>query len=261
MPREFVNWTQEKNIAIVVIDNPPVNALSLKVAAELLDCLKEINAVESCRAIVITGAGEKAFCAGASIKELAELVSDPASSLPYTEKLHITMNYLQGVSVPTIAAINGYALGGGLETALACDLRIASEKASLGLPEIKLGLFPGAGGTQRLPRLIGITFAKEMLFTGLPLTASEGLKIGLVNKVVPHGEVLDAAKELAHLMASRPGAALKLLKEAVDRGIKGSLEEGCRLERDLLERVFNTEDAKEGIDAFLEKRDPKFTHR
>ncbi|NLL57443.1 MAG: enoyl-CoA hydratase, partial [Firmicutes bacterium] len=140
-------------------------------------------------------------------------------------------------------------------------LRIASEKALLGLPEIKLGIFPGAGGTQRLPRLIGIPLAKEMLFTGLPLTAEEALKIGLVNKVVPHGEVLDAAKELAHLMASRPGAALKLLKEAVDRGIKGSLEEGCRLERDLLERVFNTEDAKEGIDAFLEKREAKFTHR
>lgn len=261
MPNEFVNWTQEENIAVVVIDNPPVNAFSLKVASELLECLKEINAVKSCRSLVITGAGEKAFVAGADIRELAEIINSSASTLPYTEKLHNTMDYLEGLSIPTIAAINGYALGGGLELALACDIRIVSEKSFLGMPEIKLGLFPGAGGTQRLPRLIGISLAKELIFTGEPLTAAESLKIGLVNKVVPPGEVLDAARELAHLIASRSKAALRLVKEVINRGMKVSQEEGCKIERDLLERAFLTEDASEGVKAFLEKRRARFNRR
>ncbi|RJX26483.1 MAG: enoyl-CoA hydratase [Dethiobacter sp.] len=261
MPGEFVNWTQEGNIAVVVVDNPPMNVLSSKVAEELLASFKEINAAENCRVMVLTGAGEKAFMAGADINELAEIIRTSASTLPYTKKLHDTFNYLENLPIPAIAAINGYALGGGLELALACDIRIASEKALLGVPEVKLGLFPGAGGTQRLPRLIGASLAKEMLFTGEPLTAAESLRSGLVNKVVPHGEVFSAARERAHLLASRPAMALKLVKEAVNRGIKLPLEEGCRVESDLLDRAFRTEDAREGVQSFLEKREAKFKHR
>jgi len=258
MPNEFVNWRQEDDIAVIIIDNPPVNAFSLKVASELLKCLEEINDVKSCRSLVITGAGEKAFVAGADIRELEEIISSSASTLPYTERLHTTLNYLEEMPMPTIAAINGFALGGGLELALACDIRIASEKAMLGMPEIKLGIFPGAGGTQRLPRLIGIALAKELIFTGEPITAADALKIALVNRVVLPGKELDAARELAHLIASRSKEALRLVKEVINRGIKVTLEEGCMMEREFLEKAFLTSDAREGIKAFLEKREARF---
>ena len=261
MPKKFVNWTQEKEIAIVVVDNPPMNVLSLKVAEELLECFQEINAKKDCRALIITGEGEEAFLAGADIKELAGLIESSTSTLPYTQKLHDTLNYLEALPISTLAAINGYALGGGLELAMACDFRIASESALLGMPEIKLGLFPGAGGTQRLSRLVGVSLAKEMIFTGNPITAEKSLRVGLVNEIVSPEKLLDSAKEFALLLTSRPGAALKLVKEVINRGIKVSLEEGCMIERDLLERVFLTEDAREGVQSFLEKREPVFKHR
>ncbi|MDO9535481.1 MAG: enoyl-CoA hydratase [Bacillota bacterium] len=261
MRERLVCWTKESNIAIVVIDNPPMNVLSFKVTEDLFECLCEINADNNCRAMVLTGAGDKAFMAGADINELAEIIRLSASSLPYSKRLHETFNYLENLPIPTIAAINGYALGGGLELALTFDIRIASENALLGVPEIKLGLFPGAGGTQRLPRLIGASLAKEMLFFGEPLTAVESLRIGLVNRVVPHNEVLDAGRKLALQLASRSGMALRLVKEAVDRGMKTSLEEGCRIERDLLERAFKTDDAREGVCSFIEKKEADFKHR
>lgn len=261
MQEKLVSWTKENNIAIVVIDNPPMNVLSLKVTEELFECLHEINADTNCRAMVLTGAGEKAFMAGADINELAEMISPSASSLSYSKRLHETFNYLENLPIPTIAAINGYALGGGLELALTFDIRIASDNALLGVPEIKLGLFPGAGGTQRLPRLIGAPLAKEMLFFGEPLTAVESLRIGLINRVVPPNEVLAAGRKFAFRLASRPAMALRLVKETVDRGIKTSLEEGCRVERDLLERAFKTDDAREGVCSFIEKREAHFKHR
>jgi enoyl-CoA hydratase len=261
MPERLVYWTQEDNIAVVVIDNPPMNVLSIKVIEQLDDCFRELNNNNDCRAVVITGAGEKAFMAGADIKDLAEIINNSKSSLLYTKKLHCSLNRLENLPIPTLAAINGYALGGGLELALACDIRLASEKALLGLPEIKLGLFPGGGGTQRLPRLIGVSLAKEMLFLGEPLTASASLAIGLVNRVVPHSELLPAAKKIAHQIASRPGIAIRLVKETVNRGICSSLEEGLTVERDLLDRVFKTEDAREGVVSFLEKKEAHFKHR
>jgi enoyl-CoA hydratase len=261
VPERLVTWTQEDNIAVVTIDNPPMNVLSSRVVEELDNCLKDINNNNDCRAVVITGAGEKAFMAGADIKELAEIINKSASSLLFTKKIHATFNRLENLPIPTLAAINGYALGGGLELALACDIRIASEKALLGLPEIKLGLFPGGGGTQRLPRLIGTSLAKEMLFSGDMLDASASMAIGLVNRVVSHGEALSAAKEFAHLLASRPGVALSLLKETVNRGINTSLREGLTVERDLLDRAFKTEDAREGVTSFLKKKKALFKHR
>lgn len=252
-------WAKEGNIAVVVIDNPPLNFLSSGVAMELHNCLLEINETDGCRAMVLTGKG-KAFMAGADIKELAVLVNSSHPTLSFTGILHETLNYLENLPMPTIAAINGPALGGGLELALSFDLRIASETALLGLPEVTLGLFPGAGGTQRLPRLVGVSFAKEMLFSGNPVTAAEALQIGLVNKVVPQDQVFSASKEMAQLFASRPGKALQSVKEAVNRGMETSLEEGCRVERDLLDRIFQTADAREGLNAFLEKRKAQFKH-
>lgn len=261
MPERLVHWTREDDIAVVVIDNPPMNVLSIKVIELFDECLKEVNNNNDCRAMVVTGAGEKAFMAGADIKDLAEIISNSASSLLYTKKIHDSFKRLENLPIPTLAAINGYALGGGLELALACDIRIASEKALLGLPEIKLGLCPGGGGTQRLPRLIGTSLAKEMLFLGDPLTASESVYIGLVNRVVPHSELLPVAKKLAHRIASRPGIAVRLIKETVNRGICSSLEEGLTVERDLLDRAFKTEDAREGVLSFLEKKEAHFKHR
>lgn len=261
MPEKLVNLTLEENIAVVIIDNPPMNVLSAWVVEELHDCLREINNNSNCRAMVVSGAGEKAFMAGADIKEFVEIIKLSLSPQAYIKKIHDALNYLEDLPIPTLAAINGYALGGGLELSLACDIRIASEKALLGVPEIKLGLYPGGGGTQRLPRLIGTSLAKEMLFTGEPFTAEESLSIGLVNRVVPHSEILNAAKKLAHLLASRPGIAMRLLKETVNRGINSSLEEGLIVERDLLERAFQTEDAREGVFSFLEKREAQFKHR
>ncbi|NLJ56640.1 MAG: enoyl-CoA hydratase [Firmicutes bacterium] len=259
MSGNFVRWSQEKNIAVVVVDNPPLNLLSSNVAVELLQCLQEINKTDGCRAMVLAGKG-KVFMAGADIKELAGLVSFSRSTLPFTGVLHKTLNYLENLPIPTIAALNGPALGGGLELALTFDLRFASETALLGVPEITLGLFPGAGGTQRLPRLIGIPAAKEMLFTGKPVTAAEALRLGLVNKVVPQNEIFTVSKEMAHFLTSRPGKALRLLKEAVNRGMETSCAEGCRIERDLLDRAFKTADAREGINAFLKKRKAQFKH-
>ena len=261
MARSFVNWTQEGNIAFVVNDNPPMNVMSAQVAMELMECLKEINENEECRALVLTGAGEKAFMAGANIKEFPQFFNVPGATYSFTNKLHDVLLYLENLPIPTIAAINGFTLGGGLELALAFDIRIASDKALLGLPEIKLALFPGAGGTQRLPRLVGPSKAKEIMFSGDPINAEEALKIGLVNKVVPHEEVLSSSKEYANTLASRAGSAVKLIKDAVNRGMKMTLEEGLKVEQDLFDRVFQTEDVSEGVNAFLEKREADLKHK
>ncbi len=259
MPKGYVWWTQEGNIAVVTINNPPLNVLNTKVVMALQECLSAIRETKDCRAMVLTGEG-RAFVAGADIKEIAELLNLSVSTLDFTGKVHATLDYLENFPIPTIAAINGLALGGGLELALTFDLRIAAETVLLGVPEVQLGLFPGFGGTQRLPRLVGVSRAKEMLFSGKPITAAESLRIGLVNKVVPPDRVLSASKEMAHYFASRSGRALQLLKEAVDRGIKMSLEEGCGVERNLLDKVFQTRDAREGVSAFIEKRKACFKH-
>lgn len=261
MAREFVNWTQEGNIAVIVNNNPPMNVMSSQVAAELKECLEEINGTEDCRALVLTGAGEKAFMAGADIKEFPGYIKVLGATYEFTNLLHDTLSYLDDMPMPTIAAINGFTLGGGLELALAFDFRIASEKALLGLPEIKLALFPGAGGTQRLPRLVGPSKAKEIMFSGDPVSAEEALRIGLVNKVVPHEDVLSSSKEFASLLASRAGAAIRLIKEAVNRGMNMTLTEALKVEQDLFDRVFQTEDVTEGVNAFLEKRQANLKHK
>lgn len=253
---------KEKGVAIITIDNGPMNVLSQEVVRQLDEVCDAVAADPAVIVAVVTGAGERAFMAGADIKEFpAAMQLTEEEMTAGTLKTHSTLNKLDFLAKPTIAAVNGLAFGGGCELALLCDIRIAEEQAMFGLPEIKLGLFPGGGGTQRLPRLIGEAKAKELMFTGEPITAEQALEIGLVNQVVPKGESLNAAKKLAQTIAQRSLPALKLIKEAVDKGTAVSLEEGIRLEARLFGKVFQTEDIREGVAAFLEKRPPVFLGR
>lgn len=261
MSGSLVNWEKRDSAGLMTVNNPPVNALSEKVIEEILVCLGEMEQDRDIRVVVVTGGGTKAFMAGADIKEFPHLMQGKAGAAgKYASRGHLMFNRLDNFAKPTVAAINGLALGGGCELALCCDLRVAGENAMLGLPEIKLGLFPGGGGTQRLPRLIGEARAKELMYLGDFITAREALDIGLVNRVVPRDEVVAAALELAQKIARRPGVALNLIKQCVDRGLEMTLEEGLRLECDLFDRVFLTEDVREGVSAFIEKREPKFKH-
>lgn len=259
---QLVRVSKENGIATITIENGPMNVLSQKVLAQLNEVCDTLAADTEVVVAIVTGAGERAFIAGADIREfpvLMELSSEEVTA--YNLKGNAILNKLDFLGIPTIAAINGLALGGGCELALLCDIRIAEEQALLGLPEIKLGLFPGGGGTQRLSRLVGEAKAKELMFTGEPITAQEAKQIGLVNQVVPKGEALTAAKKLAQIIAQRSLPALKLIKEAVDKGNQLALEEGLKLEAELFGKVFQTEDIREGVGAFLEKRQPLFRHR
>jgi len=259
--KRLVAWQKEDGLGIMTINSPPVNALSKQVISEILLCVKEMEADTEVRAMIITGAGDKAFVAGADIKEFPKLMEGKAgAAAEYSKNAHKMFNAIDNFPKPTIAAVNALALGGGCELALACDLRVASKKALLGLPEIKLGVFPGGGGTQRLPRLVGEAKAKELMYLGNFISADEALQIGLVNRVVSPEKILEAAKALGKEIAGRSGVALNLIKQCVDRGLQMTLEEGLRLEIDLFDRVFLAEDVKEGVSAFMEKRTPKFKH-
>jgi enoyl-CoA hydratase/carnithine racemase len=257
-----VEVRKEGPIVFVTINNPPMNVLSSQVTAELLNCFEKLAADNDLRVLVITGAGERAFVAGADIKEFPQVLQGPAGTgKNYSLSVHRMFNALDNFPKPTIAAINGAALGGGCEVTLACDFRIAVEGALFGLPEIKLGLLPGGGGTQRLPRLVGEVKAKELMFLGDHISAKEALKIGLINQVVPQGELMAEVVKFAEKLASRPGVVISLIKEAVQRGTQTSLAEGLQIEADMFDRAFMTEDAQEGVKAFVEKRPPQFTHR
>jgi enoyl-CoA hydratase/carnithine racemase len=228
--------------------------------AELDACFSALAADAEVVVALITGQGERAFCAGFDIKEFPRMMA-PGGAEVLASQLHTSFLKIDYLGKPTIAAVNGLALGGGLELAMTCDLRIVATNAQLGQPEIKLGLFPGAGGTQRLPRLVGEGVAKELMYVGDPISADEAYRIGLANKVVPAGEALTAAKQLGQTIASRAGVALRYIQQAVDRGAGTTLEEGLRIEADLFAKVFQTEDVREGVEAFITKRTPQFKHR
>lgn len=213
----LVKVEKQEYVAIVTIDNPPMNALSAAVKDEMRTTFLELNSDDDVVAIVITGAGQKAFMAGADIKELPQRIGNP-NQMPQFMKNHELFNSIDFSEKPTIAVLNGYTLGGGCELALTCDLRIAEEHAMLGLPEVKLGLLPGAGGTQRLPRLIGEARAKELLYTGNHITADQALKIGLLNEVVPTGEGLVAALKLTKKICNNSSAALNNIKKQLMKG-------------------------------------------
>jgi len=245
---------REGAVTLVTITHPPVNAISRAVAAAVLEALTTSEADPACRALIITGEGERYFSAGADITEFprdAAAVADTAG----------VFGRLEASRLPVVAAVNGYALGGGCELTLAADLRICSENARFGQPEIKLGIMPGWGGTQRLPRLVGRGPALEMLLTGDPIDAARALSCGLVTRVVPGARLGEEALALAGLLAQRPPLAVAAVKRAVHQGADGSLAGGLRLEREEFARVLGSEDAREGFSAFLEKRPPTWRGR
>jgi enoyl-CoA hydratase len=234
-----------------------MNALDVATLTELRDRLRELAEDADARVVVLTGAGDRAFVAGADIKYMSGLDAEGAKS--WGALGHEAGELLETMPKPTIAAINGFALGGGCELALACDLRYASRKAKLGQPEINLGIIPGWGGTQRLARVCGIGFAKELIFTGRLVDADEALRRGLVENLAD--PVLDRALETARLLASKSPLALAAAKEAVNRALQGDHAENLRREAGRFGELFSSEDAKEGLTAFAEKREPRFTGR
>lgn len=260
--KEIVSYEKDRGIAIVYIDNPPVNVIGENVVIGLNQVFDRLAEDDEVRAIVLSGKGDKAFVAGGNIKEFPKLVGQGvAFNEARARDMQEPFNKIDNIAKPVIAAIDGLALGGGCELALCCDIRIAEEHSIIGLPEVKLGLFPGAGGTQRLPRLIGEGRAKELILTGRAVTAEEAERIGLVNKVVPTGKGLAAAIELAEEIAGYSFQAVSRIKKTIDEGMKTTLEEGLLIEAKYFGEVFQTEDVKTGVQAFIEKKQPVFIHK
>jgi enoyl-CoA hydratase len=254
---ENVQVAKDGHVAVVTVNRPSrLNALDNTTIAEL-DCVfAGLDADATVGAVILTGAGEKAFVAGADITMLAKQgVVDGTQNALHGQAM---MSRIENLSKPVIAAVNGFALGGGLELALACDVRICSSNAKLGLPEVSLGITPGYGGTQRLPRLCGTGTALMMILTGDPLTADEALRVGLVNEVSEPAKLLERCKEVARRMVSRGPTALAMAKQAVRRGAHLSMADGLRLEADLFGMISSTAEMKEGMTAFLEKRKPSW---
>ena len=249
-----------EKIARITFNRPNVlNALNRKTMDELGDCLKKVRADDDIRVLILTGAGEKAFIAGADINELSQ--QTPVNGREFTLSGQEIIHRLETLGKPAIAAINGFALGGGCELALACTLRIASRNAKLGQPEVKLGIIPGYGGSQRLPRLCGKGVAHELILTGEMISAEEALRVGLVNRVVDSSELLTTAEAIAKKIIANAPLAVKYAMEAVAHGMEMPQEEGLYLEATLFGLCCATQDMREGTRAFLEKRAPKFEGR
>jgi enoyl-CoA hydratase len=250
----------EDRKALIAINRPDVlNALNAQTMDELESAIEAIENDESTGVVVVTGVGEKAFVAGADINELQIL--DGPNGKGFAQRGQNIFKRLEDLSKPVIAAINGYALGGGCELALACHIRIASENASLGQPEVNLGVIPGYGGTQRLPRVVGSSMALQMILTGQVIDANEAFRIGLVNRVVPPDELIPTVDKLAQTILSRGPVAVRQALYAVKYGTQVSLSEGLDIEANLFGDVCNTEDKTEGTTAFLEKRKPEFKNK
>jgi Enoyl-CoA hydratase/carnithine racemase len=253
-----VDVARDGAVAVVTIDRPDaLNALNVETLTELRDRLLELAADEDARVVVLTGAGEKAFVAGADIKYMSEL--DPDQAKGWGALGHETGRLLETMPKPTIAAVNGFALGGGCELALACDIRYASSRAKLGQPEINLGIVPGWGGTQRLAHVCGIGVAKELIYTGRTVDAEEALRIGLVNAIAD--PVLEKALETAHELAGKSRLALSLAKELCNLTLGVDYTVALASEAERFGALFSSEDAKEGLTAFVEKRAPNFVGR
>jgi enoyl-CoA hydratase len=247
------------HVATLTINRPDkLNALNIATRGRLVEELDDLAANDDIRVVIVTGAGEKSFIAGADIAEFEGRSPVEQFRVMTDSSVFLAVDQFPK---PIIAAINGFCLGGGCELALACDIRIASEKAKLGQPEINLGLLPGGGGTQRLPRLVGMGAALKMLYTGDFIRADEAHRIGLVDEVVPPDQLQARVKELADTIASKSPVALRLIKQAVRTSMRTSLDEGLKQEVTLFSLAFASEDKKEGVDAFLNKRQPTFTGR
>jgi enoyl-CoA hydratase len=257
---QAITYSVAEHVATVTLNRPEVhNAMNEAMRRDLTRCFDGVATDDDVKVVVVTGAGERAFSAGADIREFVE----PLVPVRFREQRR-RLDFRQAMdrcAQPIIAAVNGFALGGGLELALACDIRIAALDATLGLTEINLAIIPGGGGTQRLPRLVGRGKALEMILTGARIPADEALRIGLVERVVPTGEALKAATELARAIAAKAPVALRYAKEAVVKGLELPLADGLRLEGDLSTLLRTTEDRVEGAKAFLEKRAPRWIGR
>jgi enoyl-CoA hydratase len=247
-------------IALVTVNRPDkLNALNAETVSRLDAVLREVAGDEGIRVVILTGAGGKAFVAGADIAELARM--GPVDGVQVSRAGQATFRFLERMPKPVIAAVNGFALGGGLELALACHIRLASSRARFGLPEVKLGIIPGYGGTVRLPRLVGRGRALEMMLTGEMIDAAEAFRIGLVNRVEEPEALLDTAREMARTMIANGPIAIALALEAVDRGVSTTIDDAQILESNLFGLLASTQDMKEGMQAFLEKRKAEFRNR
>jgi enoyl-CoA hydratase len=254
---ENVKFEKKNQIAYVTIDRPKVlNALNMATMGELQEVFTDLAADKSIRVVILTGSGEKAFVAGADINELQK--NDPVEAKAYTHAGQAVLDLIENLGKPVIACINGFALGGGCEIAMACTMRLASENAKLGQPEVKLGIIPGYGGTQRLPRLVGTGLAMQILLTGEMISAQEAHRIGLVNEVLPAEKLVPRAEEIAAKIIANAPLAIQYCMEAVNQGLNMTLAEGLFLEATLFSVCCATEDKKEGTTAFLEKRAAKF---
>jgi enoyl-CoA hydratase len=254
--RRFVTYTIEDEVSWVTIDNPPLNALNHALMDELGAVFKELEKNEDVHIVILRGGGERAFVAGADIKQFPSM--DPATAEKFSSAGQDVFNQIEDFKGPVIAAIQGFALGGGCELAMACDIRVASEDAKFGQPEVNLALIPGYGGTQRMPRLIPPGKAKELIYTGEMIDAQEALRLGLVDRVAKKEDLLDEARKLAATILSKGPLAVKAAKRAINEGLALPLREGLKLETHYFGRLFSTEDKNEGALAFLEKRKPIF---
>ena len=246
-------------VAHLELANPPLNLFTGELVLQLRDALRAIEAAGDVRAVVVSGRGERAFSAGSHVGEFEDQAGEAGRDRHQLDQ--DVWRQLAELPMPTIAAIEGHCLGGGLELALCCDIRIASETARLGLPEVKLAVIPGSGGTQRLPRVVGATRAKELILTGRVLTSSEAEAIGLVNRVVPAGGAVAAARDLGADIAARGPVAVREAKRLIDAALDREIGAGLAAEFEASERIFATEDMVEGARAFFEKRDPDYHGR
>lgn len=255
---EVVSLHTEGALAILTIQRPEsLNALNSQVYEELIAHLEAIRDNDQLRVVILTGAGEKAFAAGADI---AQMVQEGGIAGRHLSRLcHRSADLLENMRQVTIAAVNGYALGGGCELTLACDMRIAAENARFGLPEVTLGIIPAGGGTQRLSRIVGVGRAKELIFTGDQVDAQEAYRLGLANHVVPQKDLMSYCRALADKLITRAGFALSLAKECVNTSLNADLATGCAREEDVLGLLFTTEDKKAGMEAFLARQKPHFS--
>ncbi|MDD3653877.1 MAG: enoyl-CoA hydratase-related protein [Desulfotomaculaceae bacterium] len=254
---ETIGLKVDEGIATITLNRPPVNALNTKLFHELGQIASELDADPAVRVVIITGSGEKAFAAGVDINEMKDMT--PLEAHHFCKVSGNAFSLIENMSKPTIAAVNGLALGGGCELTLTCDFRLAADKAKFALPEINLGIIPGGGATQRLPRLIGVARAKELLFLGEMIDANLALQYGLVNKVVPAAELMQEAKKLADKLVVKSSHTLGVMKNSVKQGMDISLPQALDFETKHFILVFASDDRREGIGAFIEKRKPAFT--
>ncbi len=253
---ELLEVVVEGNIAIVSLNRPPFNPLNWQLFDELGIVFDELENNRSVRAVILTGKGDRAFAAGADIHDMMKLTG--LEIMEKNERVRASFEKIERLSKPVIAAINGLALGGGAELTLTCDLRICSDKAKFGFPEINLGIIPGAGGTQRFQRIVGQTIAKELLLFGEMITAERAYEIGFVNKVVPIEELMTVAKEWANKLAEKPAIAMRMMKHSVNTGANTDLNSAIDIEAAAFANAFVSDDRKEGMQAFVEKRKPNF---